>query len=181
MALLEEGIGPDRISDMTTNVILVELGKFTEWAAKELGIPTALQTIRLRTGRQVSGYFPTNSATKNPCPLLLLPCDIIRALPVAADFDAVAEAAAHNANLRSNINEDIGSIFAKATLEAKSDMRRWALASRENFEELLTILNGIAPEPYNLRADPQGELLWSRLVGRLTQAGCPASATVRQG
>jgi len=185
MALLEEGIGPDRISDMTSNVILSELGRFTEWASTQLAIPTSFQTIRLRTGRHISGRFPLNAAAAKPCALLLVPSDILRALPVAADFDAVSEAAAHNESLRNQVNEDIGSIFAKTTLEAKSDMRRWALASKQNFDELLTILNGIAPEPYNFRADPAGEILWARLAQKLADIGVPSpkmpAANTREG
>jgi hypothetical protein len=38
--LLEEGVGPDLISNLTTNVIAAELGALTEVICKTLGIPT---------------------------------------------------------------------------------------------------------------------------------------------
>lgn len=53
MALFEEGFGPDRISDMTTNIILRDLLVFNNRILQALSIPRQPTTITLATGRDM--------------------------------------------------------------------------------------------------------------------------------
>lgn len=61
LSLFEEGIGPDRISDMTTNIILNNLIEFTDRVNVKLQIPTAIFSIN-----KEKIYLPENPYTKTP-------------------------------------------------------------------------------------------------------------------
>ena len=53
LGLLEDGIGPDRISDMATNIILPELAAFNERLLPQLGVPTERVVRTLRNGTEI--------------------------------------------------------------------------------------------------------------------------------
>ncbi len=73
LALFEEGIGADRISDMTTSVILPDLIRFTERLCTKLRIPTAQQIL---AKGMFSGSLPINPFGTKPAPLLLVKWNI---------------------------------------------------------------------------------------------------------
>jgi hypothetical protein len=104
MALFESDIGPDRISDMTTNIIISALSAFNS---------RVLRALRL-TGKQFPmGKFLVNPYEKKNAPIILVPTDILRDLPVAHDWDGVAYAARQNEELRDKVNQHIASIWLK--------------------------------------------------------------------
>jgi hypothetical protein len=60
LSLLEEGFGPDRISDMTANVILGDLLALNARVLRDLNVPTKPLILRLRNGKSYSAALPTN-------------------------------------------------------------------------------------------------------------------------
>lgn len=64
MALFEEGFGPDRISDMTTNVILGDLLRFNARILDGLPVPREAMTLRLRNGKTYETALPVNPYVK---------------------------------------------------------------------------------------------------------------------
>lgn len=164
MGLFEEGIGPDRISDMTTNVILPNLLEFNERVLKELGIPTKPVTLTLKNGNSYSANLPLNPFEKNQTPIILVPTDILRDLPIAVDWSDVADAASKNASLRQRVNKDIAAIWRRKTLKDKAELRRWATSSQSTFETYLELLRAANARPYDIAADPVGELAWRRIA-----------------
>lgn len=121
LALLEEGVGADRISDMATNIALDAIGKFTERVCSELGIPSGPYMVE---GRQLR--LPTNPA--NGGPLMLVASDVLRELPIAVNWSGLAAVAAENAQIRRAVNEHISHLFAKTTERSKAALRREAIA-----------------------------------------------------
>ncbi len=164
MALFEEGFGPDRISDMTTNVIFDALLKFNARILRELQVPCEAVSLRLRNGKSFDASLPVNPYIKGHSPVVLLPTDILRALPIATDYSEIADAASRNAEIRRKTNLQIAKIWEVKTLKDKDKLRRWALSGREAFEDLLAMLREVPPKAYDMGKDPLGEVFWRKLA-----------------
>ena len=159
LPLLEEGVGPDLISDMTTNIILFDLVAFNERVVKTLGVPTKVFNFGA-----ISAALPANTTDSKRSPIILLPKDILRDLPIAHDWDSVCEAARKNALLRARTNKLIGAIWQAKTRRQKSEVRRSALASKAAFETLLESIHEVRLSGYDFENDPQGLLKWRELL-----------------
>jgi hypothetical protein len=71
MALFEEGFGPDRISDMTANVIMRDLLRFNERVLSGLPVPRNVVTLRLRNGTSYQAELPINPFVRTETPIVL--------------------------------------------------------------------------------------------------------------
>lgn len=162
MALFEEDIGPDRISDMTATIVLPALLSFNEEVFKDISVPSDEHTVQIAGGKTVKVKLPTNPYGGSP--IILVPSDILRDLPMASDWDGVIEAAQHNQELRDQLNAYISDIWEKKSAEQKDNIRAWAFSSKENFETLIAVIRGAEPTAYDLVNDPQGLLSWSRYL-----------------
>lgn len=160
LALFEEGIGPDRISDMTTNVILDNLIAFTERTASKLKIVrTAYQTNHGQL------HTPTNPFTGGP--LVFVPTDVVRDLPVACDWSDISRVVSENEQLRDRVNNSIGAIWASMTRKEKRQLKQAALRSKAAFNEMLALIRQVDTTPYNFSDDRNGETFWSSLGEKL--------------
>ena len=164
LALLEDGIGPDRISDMVTNIIFPDLVSYNERILPKLAIPTERFEITLKNGVTAAGQLAKNPFLTTRGPVILVPKDVLRDLPIAADWSDVSTAAAHNLVLRAKVNEHIANIWKTKTKQDKDQVRRWALSSKENFNLFLEMLRGAQPKAYDFLSDPMGELVWRRIA-----------------
>lgn len=169
MALFEEGFGPDRISDMTTNVILSDLLRFNARILDGLPVPRAVMTLRLRNGKAYDAVLPVNPYVRGGAPVILVPTDILRDLPIAKDWSDVADAASKNAELRDRVNDQIARLWTAKTLKDKDGIREWALSGKDAFETLLEMIRGAHPTPYDMAGDPLGEIVWRRLAATLAE------------
>ncbi len=156
MALFEADIGPDRISDMVTNVVSGALLDFNKRILGKLGIDGEEFMIAEKTGR-----FLINPLQERRTPIILVPTDVLRSLPIAKDWDDVKDAAWKNEVLRNRINEHIGHIWAAKTKRDKEKLRAEALANKEAFQTLLDAIHGVPPRAYNVDTDPDGLIKWS--------------------
>lgn len=179
LPLLEEGVGPDLISDMTTNVVLKDLFRLTESICKELSVRTEALTYK---GEEYQ--LPRNVTQDRPTPIVLVPKDILRTLPIATDWSEVAYVVSENTELRRRVNELIGEVWKlKTRRQQKEQIRSKLLASREAFEALLDVINSANIQPYDLDRDPKGVVAWHRaheIIAReyplaLTLTGPPSS------
>ncbi|TAV12593.1 hypothetical protein ELI37_19850 [Rhizobium leguminosarum] len=169
MALIEDGIGPDRISDMTTKIVMPAIVEFTQDVCGRLGIGLTETTFRLANGEEFTESLPLNPYLGTNAPVFLLPKDILRDLPIATDWAGVSDAAAANFRLRASVNENIASIWTSKTKKDKEAIRAWAMQDDASFRELLDTLRGMPRRSYDLVADPAGEVFWARLIGSLDQ------------
>ncbi|WP_164512373.1 hypothetical protein [Oceaniglobus ichthyenteri] len=169
MALFENGVGPDRISDMTTNVILGDLLRLNERILPELGIPTQEMTLNLKNGKSYTAQLAINPYV-GPCdPVILVPSDILRDLPIATDWSDVADAASKNAELRSRVNVQIARMWRVKSKKDKGEIRRWALSDKSSFETFMEMLRGANPTAYDMHGDPLGEVFWRKIAATLAQ------------
>lgn len=157
MSLFEEGIGADRISDMTTNIIFDSLVKFTNRINNSLNLKTITFEFNKKTYTT-----PLNSLTSKP--LIFVPKDVVRDLPISTDWSGAISTMRENTDLRDRINTNIGNLLANMTQREKSEAKKKALKDKEYFEDLLELIKEVEKEPYDFKSDKNGELFWSRLA-----------------
>ena len=167
MALFEDGVGPDRISDMTTNVIFGDILRFNARVLKELGVPAQSMTLRLRNGQSFDVVLPINPFIRESGPVVLVPSDILRDLPIATDWSDVADAASKNQELRNQVNRQIARLWEVKSRKDKGQLRRWAMSGKDQFETFLDMIRSADARPYDTAADPLGELVWRRIAATL--------------
>lgn len=153
--LLEENIGPDLISDMVTNIILEKIIEFNSRILTQLSIETKKFRVK---GNNIN--LAENPTAVKISPVLLLPLDVLRDLPVANDWDGVCTAAAENEILRTQVSALIGEIWRSKSKHKKSDTRDKALSSKEAFSALLTVVQTIKPNCYDVSSDKSGLRKW---------------------
>jgi hypothetical protein len=161
LGLLEDGVGPDTIGDMTTNAILPAITALTEESAKALG---------LKTGKQPIGEVA--SLLVNPfsgVPILLIPLDMLRDLPVASDWSDVSFAAAQNEEIRQRVNRYIGEIWKQSIREQKSAIRSHALGSKEAFKAIMDAVYLLDDDHYDYSGDLEGHRIFRESVSTLAQ------------
>jgi hypothetical protein len=156
LSLFEEGIGPDRISDMTTNIILPHLIDFTIRQNTILKLPTNGFKIKDEVL-----HLPQNPYSKDP--LIFVPRDIVRVLPIASDWSDISRIARETEEYREKVSGGVGKVWATMSKRRKQALRDNALQSKEAFEQILELLKEVPKTPYNFEADHNGEAFWTRL------------------
>jgi len=163
--LLEESIGPDLISDMTTRIILPELAAYTLRVLRPTAV--ALETFVID---RISMELPRNHFQAAKMPVVLVPKDVLSRLPVASDWSEIADSAAENDALRHRVNRYIGNIWDAKTRKDKSRLRANVLHSKAGVEALLAAVVGASRPGYDFNSDPLGIAAWrdsSELRSRL--------------
>ena len=163
MALLEDNIGADRISDMTTQAIKPALYKFNHEILSTLGIKT--EEFQFGGAKYQLARNPFEQ--EESLPVLLLPKDILRELPIAHDWSDVSSAASKNANLRDEVNKQIGEIWSIRTRKDKALARSLVLKDRKAFETLMNAVGLIAKVPYDPELDIEGHYAWRLALSEL--------------
>ncbi|RAN32036.1 hypothetical protein HY11_05540 [Hyphomonas pacifica] len=165
LSLLEPGIGPDNISDMVTGIAYPAICAFTEETCKKLKVP--LEDFQL-DGKKYK--LPRNLAQKDKdMPVLLLPLDILKHLPVANDWNDVYDIAAQNEDLRKQVNLRIGQIFRDTALteQEKARARAAIFGSKAALELIAEALKSKSLKPYDFTRDPHGFLLLQAISDNL--------------
>lgn len=158
MGLLEEGVGPDTISDMTTNLVLPTLAKLTAEFCAANGVPQRAWGTKYGSEHLPENpYFPGR-------PIILVPRDILRDLPIATDWSDVSRVAMEIAEIRKAVNALLGD-WTKATVtERKRALRRAALASVATLKRLLAAVAG-ASDSYDEKQDLDGLFRFREVLG----------------
>jgi len=140
MGFLEQGVGPDTISDFTTKAIESQLAQITKDFCSEHGVPVykvpnsdSIQLPRYTTPGGRKGRY-----------IRLVPRDILRDLPVAKDWSDIEAAAFRNRKIRDRVNAMLGNIAKSTVKQRKTALRRVVLESSETFEEFLAAVKGHA-------------------------------------
>jgi hypothetical protein len=157
MGLFEEGVGPDTLSDMTTNFLLPTLCKITEEFCGAHGVPL----------HQFGPKYADRKLPLNPyhagMPVILVPRDLLRDLPLAADWSDVNRVIMEVREIRDAVNKMFGNI-AKATVsQKKAALRRVAFSSPTLLRKLIQAVS-IASESYDEKADLDGYYQFRRIL-----------------
>lgn len=157
LALFEEGIGPDRISDMTTNIILPDLITFSQRINETLKLPTQVFQLSGNDTELIANPYTGK-------PLLFVPTDIVRDLPIATDWSDISRVVRENEELRHKVNDHIGGIWATMSKNDKARLKQSALSSKEAFDQVMALIREVAPTSYDLKSDHNGEVFWTELL-----------------
>lgn len=151
ISIIEEGIGPDTISDLTTNLIKLNLAIITEKFCKENRIPTATFWVSSREFK-----LPRNPYSRQDGAVLLVPRDILRDLPIAADWSDVDRVMSLNQELKKRINEKLKKYTEATIVEKKRAFREEAFRVSSDFLKLM--IDGLrgSAKPYDFDKDPLG-------------------------
>ncbi|MBB3938074.1 chromosomal replication initiator DnaA [Aureimonas phyllosphaerae] len=132
MGFFEEDVGPDTISDLTTNVIIEDLAAITEAFCLANGISVSENQI---SDKHKLPFFQ-KSASRS-APVILVPEDIVRELPIANDWSDIERAAMENVRIRDRVNQFLGTIVRPTVGDRKHALRNAALGSPEEFDFFL--------------------------------------------
>ncbi|RZG14371.1 hypothetical protein EXT47_13965 [Pseudoalteromonas sp. CO342X] len=163
LALFEEGIGPDRISDMTTNIIIHDLVKFSQTINKSLQLPTKQFKVENTVYDLVENPYSSQ-------PLLFVPNDIVRDLPIASNWSDISRVVRENEELRERVNNHVGEIWANMSKKQKEQLKKSALRSKEAFQQVMDMIREVSPTPYDFSNDRNGEAFWTELLKSVSQS-----------
>jgi hypothetical protein len=165
VGIFEEGVGPDRISDMIAKIISCDLIRFTQRVCSVLGIPMGLHRLK-HLGLEED--LPTHPRQNTP--IILVPQEILRDLPVAEGYADVRWIAEQNESLRDSLNDLIGSAWKESTLsEQKRLLRRKFIEVPDVLREIIRSYQEEDPKRYDFKLDRKGEVIWYRTSKRLPQ------------
>ncbi len=155
LPLIEDDIGPDRISDMTTGIIGNQLADYTRRVLGQHQIP--LEEFRIGGARV---HLPPNPTAINPTPVILVPKDVLRDLPIASNWGDVARISAQNDDHRARVNRMVGDIWLAKNRRDKADLRARVLANGQAVRTLLEAVMAGTKTPYNMIRDEDGVVNW---------------------
>lgn len=166
VGIFEEGIGPDRISDMIAKIIGPNLVSFTQRVCSDCGIPMEPHRI---DALGVEEDLPVNPVTGRP--MILVPREILRDLPIADDYSDIRFAAQFNATLRDELNAGIGLALREMTAKEKKDkLKENFVRYPEVLAEVIRQYRAAVPVRYDFSDDPTGEVVWYKATKRLPEA-----------
>ena len=132
MGFFEEDVGPDTISDLTTTVIMDDLAAITEAFCQANGVP--LFSFDVCTSHRLPKFVDPKGRA---LPIILVPKDIVRELPIANDWSDIERAAMENARIRDRVNKFLAGIISPTVVDRKHALRSAALGSPADFDFFL--------------------------------------------
>lgn len=139
LSFFEENVGPDTISDLTTQVIEEFLAKITETFCKKHSIPTKLTE---KTHNCSLPHFVNSKGVERA--VLLVPKDIVRALPIAAQWSELSDAINETVKIRDSFNQYLAGVVTPTIREQKEALRNAALSSPNLLEEFIVAVKAHA-------------------------------------
>lgn len=159
----EEGVGPDLISDMIAKIIMPNLISYTQRVCSQLGIP--MHSLSYAKGSPPED-LPCNP--QNNEPIILIPKEILRDLPVAETYADLEWICQQNQSLRDYINSLIvGSIRSLTPVEKKSKIKDTFTNRPDVLEFVIQAYLDSPPKHYDYKNDPSGETIWYRATKQL--------------
>lgn len=163
VGMFEDDFGPDRISDMTANIISEDIIAFTKRITFEIKLgPNASITFDEKTG------LPVNPFTCDI--ILLIPYSILRDLPVALDWSTMDVVAQHNQELRNKVNGIIGNSWREAMKSvSKNKLKELILEYPDLVDDLVKQYASKAALSYDFIEDRAGEYIWYPVTKELVK------------
>lgn len=163
VGLFEDDFGPDRISDMTANVIKDDIELFTKRVLNDIDVELERHLYLDEDKR-----LPVNPYTGEV--LYLIPKFVLRDLPVALDWSHYDTIATNNKILRDNLNALIGYTWREATHSLKKDeLKQYILRYPELIDDLVSQYTAKDAKPYDFLSDRSGEYIWFPATQKITK------------
>jgi hypothetical protein len=163
VGLFESNFGCDRISDMTANVITNDLAKFTARILGDLDVDVySILTKDEKTG------LPKNPYTAQP--LMLVPKELLRDLPVSLDWSDIDKVSTENEELRERLNLIVGDSWRQVIESTtKEEFKNLVLKNSELLDDLISTYSHKTAQPYNFAEDRSGEYIWYPATQKATK------------
>jgi hypothetical protein len=133
------------------------------------------------SGREFS--LPVNPKVQDrkgkPLPVVLVPLDVLRDLPIATDWYDIERVTAENEKLRKRVNAAVGDIWKTHSKKDKQANRATFLNSREALDALLSAIHEIPKNAYDAEGDPSGLISWLE-IGRTIASTLPLALTLKE-
>lgn len=149
MPLIEDKIGPDRISDMTIAILRRQFLAYTQRIAAEMG-------LRVRR-YQLSYDEYYNVPLHEGDAIHFVPKGFLNDLPVATSFDEIADAANYNELLKARIAQVIGVAWNDYSKFSKSDWKHLILHEEGCYHAAIDYYKSLKGVSYNFDADSHGK------------------------
>lgn len=150
MGFFEKNVGPDTISDLTSRIIEPQLATITHNFCVKNGID--VKNSQSTSGIALPHY--RNSEGKER-PVVLVPADVVRALPIANDWSDLEEAVNANREIRERVNLFLSNIVRPTVGDRKDAVRKAALHSENLFNSFLVAMKFYATN-YDQNTDALG-------------------------
>lgn len=144
LPFIEEGIGADRISDMTIDILLEEFLAYTQRIANEKGIK-----CRNLKYKNVTYQVPFIKGR----PYLLIPHSLLAHLPIARSYDDIVRVCNYNRELRLRVCKAIGINMADFDKMRKSERKKAILAHSTLLNDLLNYCKNLDVLGYDFEGD----------------------------
>jgi hypothetical protein len=126
--------------------------------------------MRLKNGKTYEAELPINPCLSGDIrPIILVPTDILRELPIAKDWSDISDAAAKNEEIRNRLNAQVAELWRAKTLKDKGELKHWTLSSKQSFDDLMQMMRAAEKVPYDHDSDPAGELFWRAIATSLAE------------
>ena len=161
LGLFQEGVGCDRISDMTCFILRNRFASFTERVFQEAGYNGASVLWRFAD----KSYQIPAHPKKPSLPILLAPKSLLRDLPTSEDGVDLSSVFAANDAIRATLNQVLGVHWREEIKNfRKPSFHDLFLSHPEILAEAIDAYKKVSPKPYNYRSDPAGEYIWRELA-----------------
>lgn len=145
MPFFEEGIGADRISDMSAHLLIRRLVNYTQRVCTELGIP---MQPRVRLGGR-----PTPVPSYRGVGYVFVPAEVLCDLPTARSYDDIDRACHYNDMFRRRICQVIGERWADFRRAPKYRIKQFLFENPAMFREFIDEFQNTTHQPYNFLED----------------------------
>lgn len=162
VGLLEEGIGADRVSDMTIVILKDDFLLYTQRVSLELNLKT--KSFSYGEVNYNLPFSPDNE------PIIFCPQTVLTDLPVALDSKDIDSVCSHNDSLRAKINEILGMIFNEQTKSfIKQGFKKLIIENPSIIGETIKRYKEKS-KSYDFENDPHGDFIWKEIASHVVQA-----------
>lgn len=144
LPFIEEGIGADRISDMSIYILLEEFLNYTQRVAGEKGLTCG--KVRYKNVEYEVPYI-------NHKPYLLMPHSLLANLPIARSYDDIDVVCNYNRELRRRVCKTIGINMADFDKMKKAKRKEMILAHSALLNDLLNYCKSLEALGYDFKGD----------------------------
>ena len=156
LPFFEDGIGADRISDMTSKLLVDRLLRYTKRMCIELGIVTS---PRIRYKGLIY-----NLPSYNGQSFVFVPMEILCDLPMARDWDDIDRVCAYNRAFRARISEIIGAKITEVNKMSKKQIKKFLLSNPDVFNEFLDEWGTKKHASYDIYEDKKGVIMKNKKI-----------------
>ncbi len=159
VCVFENGLGADRLSDMTISIIYEDIYAYTDRIVRTLELKDdQLHKVKVvATGKE---YKLIKNPEDPKKPLLLLPKDLLKDLPMALTRDDIGYIMYFNEQLRNRVSSLIIQDAAKKLSELTKEDYRNIFLNKDDLPQLVESYKTSKAKKYDHKSDPSGEVRW---------------------